>query len=188
METKVNMVLLGVLLVSWGAITVAEPASALDPADRGTDELAALEDRFATDPSDATAAAELADRYLAMHEPRMAVSVLSGATPAVRRDPTILHRLAKAYEETGRMEDALATARLALARCGRALGTADSSAVTPIPARACGERTYAALDMHATALEHLARWGVTDVQHDMRARRAYELAVRSARIVSASAE
>ena len=86
------------------------------------------------------------------------------------------------------MDDALATARLARARCARALGTSDSSSVTPVPERSCGERTYAALDMHANALGHMARWGVTDVQHDDRARRAYVLAVRSARILSASAE
>jgi hypothetical protein len=34
----------------------------------------------------------------------------------------------------------------------------------------------------------MVRWGVTDVQHDERSLRAYALAVRSARIVSASAE
>ena len=56
METKVNVVLLGVLLVSWGAMSLQEPVSALDPADHATDELADLEDRFAADPTDARAA------------------------------------------------------------------------------------------------------------------------------------
>jgi hypothetical protein len=99
-----------------------------------------------------------------------------------------LHRLAQAYEETGRMHDALATAELARARCARALGTADASQVTPIPEHGCSEGTYAALDMHANALAHMARWGVTDVQNDPRSRTAYVLAVRNARILSASAE
>ena len=70
----------------------------------------------------------------------------------------------------------------------RALGTAGSSTVTPVPAHACSERTYAALDMHAAALAYMHRWGVEEVQSDPRARQAYVLAVRSARLLSASAE
>lgn len=188
METKVNLVLLALLGVAWGAISLAEPAAALDPSDASTDELASLEDAFAADREDPELARRLADHYLALRSPQLAVAALSAASPEVREDPAILHRLAEAYEETGRMEDALATAELALARCGRALGTSDSSEVTPPPAHGCSERTYAALDMHATALAHLAHWGVTDVQSDPRARTAYALAVRSARILSASAE
>lgn len=188
MQTKVSLVLLGALIVMWGAATLTEPAAALDPADRSTLELAALEDAFAADRNNPEIAGELADHYLAMDAPRLAVNVLANTSSSVREDPAVLHRLAMAYEETGRMDDALATARLARARCARSLGTADASTVTPVPAHACSERTYAALDMHANALDHMARWGVTDVQHDGRARQAYVLAVRSARIFSASAE
>lgn len=183
-----NAVLLGVLLVSWGAFSLTEPAAALDPRDPSTDALASLEDRVATDPGDLAAARDLADAYLSAQQPALAVSVLGNATPEVREDPAVLHRLARAYEETGRMDDAVATAELALARCGRALGTAGASSVTPVPERACSERTYASLDMHVAALSYLQRWGVTDVQHDARAPHAYSLAVRSARIVSASAQ
>lgn len=188
METKVNLVLLAVLAVAYGAVTLAEPAAALDPADASTAELATLEDAFAADRESTELARTLADHYLALRAPQLAVATLSAAAPQVREDPAILHRLAQAYEETGRMDDALATADLAVARCARALGTADSSDVTPLPTHACSERTYAALEMHATALGHLVRWGVTDVQHDPRARTAYALAVRNARILSASAE
>jgi tetratricopeptide (TPR) repeat protein len=188
METKVNLVLLGALAVTWGAMSLAEPAAALDPSNRNTDDLAELEDAVAANRGDTHLASALADRYLSLRQPQLAVATLSASTPEVREDPAILHRLAQAYEETGRMDDALATARLALARCGRALGTSDASTVTPLPAEACSERTYAALDMHAAALSHLAQWGVTDVQNDPRARRAYVLAVRTATIVSASAE
>jgi tetratricopeptide (TPR) repeat protein len=187
METKVNLVLLGALAFTWGAVTLAEPAAALDPADRSTDELAALEDAYAADRADPALAAALADHYLALRQPQLAVAALGASAPALREDPTILHRLAQAYEETGRIDDALATARLARARCARALGTDGASALTPVPAHGCSERTYAALDMHAQALSHMVRWGVTDVQRDPRARRAYVMAVRSARIVRASA-
>jgi len=188
METKVNLVLLGALAFTWGAVTLAEPAAALDPADRSTDELAALEDAYAADRADPELAAELADHYLTLHQPQLAVAALSASSPELREDPAILHRLAQAYEETGRVDDALGTARLALARCARALGADGASALTPLPARGCTERTYAALDMHAQALSHMARWGVTDVQHDPRTRRAYVMAVLSARLLSASAQ
>lgn len=188
MQTKVSLVLFGAVAVLWAGTTLTEPAAALDPTERSTRELAALEDAFAADPGDAQIARDLADHYLSIGAPRLAVNALSNTESSVREDPAILHRLALAYEELGRMDDALATARLAQARCGRALGTADSSAVTPVPAHACSERTYAALDMHASALGHMARWGVTDVQSDDRARHAYVLAVRSARILTASAD
>lgn len=188
METKLNLVLLAVLGASWGAITLAEPAAALDPAQHATEELAVLEDAYAANRADAELARRLADHYLALSSPQLAVAALSASTPEVREDPAILHRLAQAYEETGRMEDALATADLALARCARALGTSDASEVTPAPAHACSERTYAALEMHVNALAYMSRWGVTDVQNDPRSRTAYALAVRSARILSASAE
>ncbi|MBZ0121283.1 MAG: hypothetical protein K8H88_30080 [Sandaracinaceae bacterium] len=188
METKINLVLLLTLGATWGAMTLAEPAAALDPRSLDTEELARLEDTFASDRANPEVARELADQYLRLSQPALAVSALSSTPPEVREDPAVLHRLAQAYEETGRMEDAVETAHLALARCGRSLGTADASSLTPAPRFECSERTYAALAMHATALSYMARWGVTDVQHDTRALTAYSLAVRSARFVTASAE
>ncbi len=188
METKLNLVLLAVLVACWGAVTLAEPAAALDPSQHATEELAELEDAYAHDRADPELARRLADHYLALSAPQLAVAALSASTPEVREDPAILHRLAQAYEETGRMDDAHATALLALARCARAIGSSGASDVTPAPAHACSERTYAALEMHANALRYLSAWGVTDVQNDPRARTAYALSVRSARILSASAE
>lgn len=186
MEAKLSGVLFGCVAIAWSAITLTEPAVALEP--DATMELARLEDGFAADRADPALARALADHYLALHQPQLAVAALSAAAPAVHDDPAILHRLARAYEETGRMHDALATARLAVARCARAIGMAEASELTPTPAHGCTEGTYAALDMHATALGHMSRWGVTDVETDGRARRAYVMAVRSARIVSARAE
>jgi tetratricopeptide (TPR) repeat protein len=188
MEAKLNLVLLAVLGAGWAALTLAEPAAALDPADAATRELASLEDGYAADRANPELARQLADHYLTLRQPQLAVAALGAASPEVRNDPAILHRLAQAYEETGRVDDALNTAQLALARCGRAIGAADASQLTPVPEHGCSERTYAALEMHAGALAHMARWGVTDVQNDPRARTAYVMAVRNARILSASAE
>ena len=44
------------------------------------------------------------------------------------------------------------------------------------------ERTYAALDTHKSALERMVRWGIVDPRVDPRAQRAYDLALRRARI------
>lgn len=187
-EAKVNLFLLAVVLVAWAALTLAEPAAALDPAEATTRELAALEDAFALDRSDSALARQLADHYLSLHAPELAVAVLSASSPEVREDPAILHRLAQAYEQTNRLDDALATAELARARCARSIGSSDASSLTPVPRHGCTERTYAALDMHVTALGHMIRWGVTHPRTDPRAQTAYSIALRSARILSASAD
>jgi hypothetical protein len=104
----------------------------------------------------------------------------------VLEDPLTAHRLAQAYEQSGRLNDALATANVALARCSRTLGTDEVQAsVTPVPRFDCSERTYAALEMHQSALDRMSHWGVTDPTHDLnRAARAYQLATRSARVAS----
>jgi tetratricopeptide (TPR) repeat protein len=187
-ELRFNVAVFGGVVLAWAAITLATPKAALDPRDPAVAELAALEDAFAADRSSPELARELADRYLGLSAPQLAVAALAAATPEARQEPTVLDELARSYEATGRIDDALATAQLALTRCARALGTSDTAGFTDGPAYDCSERTYAALDAHAAALSHLQRWGVTDVHHDPRARTAYALAVRSARIVTATAD
>ncbi|MBN8614794.1 MAG: hypothetical protein J0L92_29615 [Deltaproteobacteria bacterium] len=188
MELKLNLGILCLLGAVWASLTITEESAALDPALDSTRELSALEDRFATHRDDAALAEELADAYLRLDRPELAVSALMSADEDVLADPAVAHRLARGYERTGRVEDALSTAQLALARCARALGVEGSSEATPVPAHGCSERTYAALDVHQTALSRMHAWGVTDPRTDARADRAYGMAVRAARLVSASAE
>ncbi len=185
MEIRLNLVLLGVLGVCWAALSPSDPVSALDPESAETRELAMLEDEFALDRSDVLMARHLSSRYLELDRPGLAIAALRAADPAVLEDPTVVHRLAQAYESTGRLDDALATAELAVARCGRYLGTVDSGAATPVPQHRCDARDYALLDMHKTALSHMVRWGVDDPQHDSRSQMAYDLAMRRASIASA---
>ncbi len=188
MEVKLNLGILAMLGMVWASLTITEESAALDPGLESTRELAHLEDRFATHRGDAALAEELADAYLHMDRPELVVAALSAADPDVLANPAVAHRLARGYERTGRVEDALSTARLARARCARALGVEGSSEATPVPAHACSERTYAALDVHETALSRMHAWGVTDPRTDSRADRAYGMAVRAARLVSASAQ
>ena len=187
MEAKVNVGILCVLGITWASLTLAEPTAALDPAAASTRELVEMEDRFARDRSDAGLAERLADASLGLERPDLAVATLSAASADVQGDPAVAHRLARAYEQTGRVADALATADIALARCARAIGTADASSVTPLPARDCTERTYVSLEMHRSALARMHAWGITDPRTDPRAELAYSLSVRAARIVSATA-
>lgn len=187
MEAKLNVGILCALGLVWATLTLAEPSAALDPRAETTRELASMEDRFARDRDDAVLAEQLADAYLDLERPDLAVVALSAAGTDVQADPAVAHRLARAYEQTGRVSDALATAELALARCGRAIGTSGSSVVTPVPARSCSERTYVSLEMHRSALARMDAWGITDPRTDSRTRLAYSLSVRAARILSASA-
>lgn len=187
MEVKVNVGILCALGLAWATLTIAEPSAALDPRAQTTRELAQMEDRFARDRRDAGLAEQLADAYLAIDRADLAVATLTSAPADVQSDPAVAHRLARAFEQTGRVPDALATAELALARCARSIGTSDASIVSPLPARECSERSYVSLEMHRNALSRMHAWGITDPRTDGRARLAYSLSVRAARLVGASA-
>ncbi len=188
MEIKLNLGILVLLGAVWASLTITEESAALDPSLDSTRELSVLEDRWATHRDDPALAEELADAYLRLDRPELAVAALMTADEDVLSDPAVAHRLARGYERTGRLEDALSTSSLALARCGRALGVEGSSEATPVPEHGCSERTYAALDVHHAALARMHAWGVTDPRGDARADRAYGMAVRAARLVSASAQ
>ena len=114
------------------------------------------------------------------------MNALSAADPIVRRDPAVLHLLAQAYEAHGRVPDALATARLAQLRCARALGSRESSELTPVPDHGCSEGQLATLRVHVAALATMASWGVQEPTRDERSLRAYAVATRRARIVQAA--
>lgn len=185
MEIRLNLVLLAALGIAWLALTAGEPVAAMDPAESDTRELAELEDRFARDRTDVFLAQRLSTRYLEMDRPGLAIATLRAAEPELLDDPMLSHRLAQAYEKTGRMLDALATADLALARCARSLGAVGSSAATPLPQYGCSEREYAVLDMHRSALDHMVRWGVSEPGRDARTTIAYDLALRRASVARA---
>lgn len=184
MEIRLNLVLLFALGVVWATLTADDPVSAMDPSKSETRELAALEDQFALDRTDVVVARSLSTRYLELNRPGLAIATLRSASPDLLDDPILAHRLAQAYETSGRMLDAHATAQLALARCARSLGAAGSSTATPLPRYGCSEREYAVLDVHLTALDHMVRWGVASPDEDSRASMAYDLALRRAHVAS----
>lgn len=178
MEIRVNLVLIGFVALVWLGLYAQTPGRLGDAHDMA--QLAALEDESARHPADASALVALSERYLAQGYPTLAITVIRAADAEVLEEPAVTHELARAYESSGRLLDALATADLALTRCARVLGAKPFE--TAVPRFACNERTLSKLDTHKGALERMARWGVVDPRVDPRAQHAYDLALRRARI------
>jgi hypothetical protein len=178
-EIRVNVVLMVLVGLTWLGLRAHAPAP-VESGQQWVSQLAALEDAFGADPSDKRAVVALIDAYLEEGYPLLAVAALRSAEPVLLEEPVVSHQLARAYEASGRLLDALATADLALARCSRAIGARHLD--TAVPHYACSERTFAMLDTHKSALERMVRWGIVDPRVDPRAQRAYDLALRRARI------
>lgn len=178
MEIRVNLVLISVLGLFWLGMRVHAPTRITTEASSAS--LARLEDNFAADRTDHKALIALTDAYLEAGYPALAVVSLRSAEPALLEEPAVAHQLARAYERGGRLLDALATADLALDRCNRVMGSAPLD--TAVPHFGCNERTLAKLDTHKSALERMVRWGIVDPRVDPRAQRAYDLALRRARV------
>jgi len=177
-EIRVNLVLLSLLGLFWLGMRVHAPTRIT--AEPNAASLARLEDSFAADRADHRALIALTDAYLDAGYPALAVVSLRAAEPTLLEEPAVAHQLARAYERGGRLLDALATADLALDRCHRVLGSAPVD--TAVPHFGCNERTLGKLDMHKSALERMVRWGIVDPRVDPRAQRAYDLALRRARV------
>jgi hypothetical protein len=178
LEIRVNLFLIALLGLLWLGLRVHSPEPVMARAE--LEQLAPLEDAYADDPADAMGLVRLTQAYLDVGHAALAVAVLRAAEPALLEEPVLAHQLARAYEQSGRLLDALATVDLALARCSRVLGAKPLE--TAVPTFSCSERTYATLDTHKGALERMVKWGVVDPRVDPRAQRAYEMAQRRARI------
>lgn len=185
MELRVNLVLFATLAVAWAAVTAAEPVAALDPAAQDTRDLAHLEDAFALARGDYELVRELSEAYLEHGRPGLAIATLRAAEPRLLEDPLLLHRLAQGYEASGRVDDANATAELALAKCARSLGGNDAPVGTAVPRYGCSARRYAMLSVHRSALARMVQWGIDDPAADPRTQLAYDLATRRVTLASA---
>jgi hypothetical protein len=176
---RVNVVLMVLIGLTWLGLKAHAPAP-IASGKPGGSQLASLEDAFGADPSDKRALIGLVDAYLEDGYPLLAVAAVRNAEPTLLEEPVVSHQLARAYEASGRLLDALATADLALTRCSRVIGAHPLD--TAVPHYGCSERTFAMLDTHKSALERMVRWGIVDPRVDPRAQRAYDLALRRARI------
>jgi hypothetical protein len=177
-EIRLNAALIAMASLLWLALYAHAPAPLASKHEMA--HLGALEDAFWRDRANRGALVALTEAYLEGSHPQLAIATVRAAQPGLLEEPAVTHQLARAYEQSGRLLDALATADLALARCGRVLGA--QALETEVPHYACTERTLSKLDTHKSALERMVRWGIVDPRIDPRAQHAYDLALRRARI------
>jgi tetratricopeptide (TPR) repeat protein len=168
MEIRLSLVLLALLLFCGAALSASHPRAVSEHQDLAA--LGELEDQAAHARGNLEVARRLATTYLRLGQPGLAIATVRAAPPELARDGLLTHRLSQAYEASGRVEDALSTAQLAIARCS-GLG-------------ACTLATVATLETHVEALTMLQRWGVQEPRRDTRTALAYRLAQRTARIAS----
>jgi hypothetical protein len=178
LEIRVNLVLIAFVATVWLGLYAQTPARLGESIEMA--QVSLLEDEAARHPADPQALVALSEAYLGRGYPLLAITAMRAAEASLLEEPEVAHQLARAYEQSGRLLDALATADLALTRCARVLGAKPFD--TAVPRFACDERTLAKLDTHKGALARMVQWGVVDPRLDPRAHRAYELALRRARI------
>lgn len=129
----------------------------------------ALEEQAASHPTDAAALRELAQAYLDIHQPGMAVGVIERAPSALRDEPAVEHLHARALLDQGRSADALEAERRVLRAC------ADPSPEAP----ACSPWLVASATRRADILEQLVELGIEDANAQPEASKfAYHSATR----------
>ena len=124
LEIRLNAALIALAGLLWLALYAHAPALTSSPHELA--QLGQLEDAFNRSPDSLSALVALSEAYLESSHPQLAVALVRSASPKLLEEPAVTHQLASAYERSGRLLDALATADLALARCARVLGAAAS--------------------------------------------------------------
>jgi hypothetical protein len=149
------------------AATLATPADAVR----------ALEMDCAAHPGDAVATAALAQAYLTVRQPGLAVGLVEGAPPAVRDDVRVRQAYGRALMEAGRNVEALAVERGVVASCRPLTEGA------PAP-EGCDAFVFASAMRRADVLRELVSCGVNDTmaQPEM-SLVAYQNATREARVM-----
>jgi hypothetical protein len=109
-----------------------------------------LEGKVASLPHDAAALRDLAQAYLDIHQPGMAVGAIDRAVAETRQDPNVEHLYARALLEQGRSADALVAENHVLATCAQPDG--------PV----CSTWLIASATRRAEIIEQLVELGVED--------------------------
>ncbi|MDF2694425.1 MAG: hypothetical protein K0S65_2808 [Labilithrix sp.] len=117
-----------------------------------TGRVGSLETKVAASPNDPAALRDLAQAYLDIRQPGMAVGAIERANVSVREEPTVEHLYARALLDQGRSADALAAEKRVLARC------ADPSLDVP----ACSTYLIASATRRAEIIEQLVQLGIED--------------------------
>lgn len=169
------------LLVAVGSLWLAsgtQHEKAVLADSKSSEAVRALEVQVAMAPGDAVRRRDLAQAYLDVQAPGLAVSVVESAPPAVRTSPLIEHVYARALLDEGRSVDALAAERRVLTRCA-------PSADDESP---CDTWLLASATRRADILRELVDLGVDDAQaHPEASAIAYHNATREARLAAPTA-
>ncbi len=112
-----------------------------------------LEGKAAASPKDPGALRELAQAYLDVRQPGMAIGTIERAVQEVREEPTVEHLYARALLDQGRAADALAAEKRVLAKCADPSGP-------DLPV--CSTYLIASATRRAGIIEQLVQLGVED--------------------------
>ena len=140
------------VLVAVGAIWFCGTTQREKPVvgDAHTGRVGSLEAKVGAAPRDAAALRDLAQAYLDIRQPGMAIGMIERSAPELRTEPTVDHMYARALLEQGRSADALAAEKRVLARC------ADPAAPP------CSTWLVASATRRADITEQLVQLGVED--------------------------
>lgn len=128
-----------------------------------------MEARVVALPDDESARRDLAQAYLDVRAPGLAIHVVENAPKALRHQPRLEHIYARALTEQGRSQDALRAERRVLTECEKT--------------GACETWFLAAATRRADILEELVNFGIEDAQaYPERTAIAYLNATRQARL------
>jgi hypothetical protein len=117
-----------------------------------SERVSVLEAKVAAVPHDAPALRDLAQAYLDIHQPGMAIGAIERAAVDTRQEPTVEHLYARALLEQGRSADALAAENHVLATCD------DPRATAPV----CSSWLIASATRRVAIMEQLVELGVED--------------------------
>ena len=168
------------LLVALGALWLASGTQHEKAvlAESRSGAVRALEVQVAMAPGDAMRRRDLAQAYLDVQAPGLAVGVIESAPAAVQTSPLIEHVYARALLDEGRSVDALAAERRVLVRC----------APTAEDESPCDTWLLASATRRADILRELVDLGVDDAQaHPEASAIAYHNATREARLAAPTA-
>lgn len=161
------------VLVAIGALwfcgtTEREKPVVRDSTASGRDKVSALEMSVAARPADVGQLRDLAQAYLDIEQPGLAIGAIEHAATAVRADPLVEHVYARALLDEGRSIDALAAERRVLSKCVDASGEVS-----------CSSWLFASATRRADILQQLVDLGVEDAKaHPEASRVAYHNATR----------
>jgi hypothetical protein len=170
----------GVAVVSASAafwLMSGTPREACVVASDAQGTLRTLEASAASRPGDPVALRALAQAYLDVRQPGLAVVLLETAPAPARSDARLQHVYARALVDEGRSAEALAAEKHVIDACGAVVDGAASAA-------GCDPVLLASAMRRADILGELVSLGVQDAQaHPEEAMIAYQNATREARVM-----